>query len=340
VHFRSSLVKLRGFVFVTLLALGHASSARADPDPRGEARAHYERGLVLVENRSYDSALLEFERAYEKSPHFAVLYNIGLCQLALGRPLEAVFALSRYLSEGGAAVPENRRTQIESQIADIESRFAELSITADRSGTRITVDGREIGKTPLDKPVRVPAGVHEVSATLDGVPDVTRRVDLREAERRSIDFAFAPMPAGVPAEALAVSSTSNAPMDPWPPPLLGLDYPEKRERPSTNGPWRTVGFVLAGAGVAAGIGGVAHYAWNRGRHDDWEAEQTSLEQQPPPADYHDRAIANNELAESIDGASAVTVGLFVASGALLAGGVTLVVVDPGRGASVAWSGRW
>jgi hypothetical protein len=36
----------------------------------------------------------------------------------------------------------------------------------------------------------------------------------------------------------------------------------------------------------------------------------------------------------------VTVGLFVASGALLAGGVALVVVDPGSGASVAWSGRW
>ena len=124
------------------------------------------------------------------------------------------------------------------------------------------------------------------------------------------------------------------------PPLLGHDDPGQREQPSASDPWRTVGFVLAGAGVAAGVGGVVHYAWNRGRHADWEAEKTSLEQQPPPVDYHDRAIANNELAESIDNASAVTVGLFVASGALLAGGVTLVVVDPGRGARVAWSGTW
>jgi hypothetical protein len=327
------VVRALQLIVVALLCFGSVASARAEPDPRTVAREHYERGLSLVEQRSFDAALAEFDLAYAKSPHFAVLYNIGLCQVALGRPLPAVDALSRYLSEGGAEVPAERRAQVEVQIAELEARFAELSVTADRPGTTIVVDGREIGQTPLEKPVRLPAGPHEVSATIDGVPTASRRIELGERERRTIDFAFAPAPAAPP----EVPAPEPAHL---PPPLLGLDYPAKRETPEPTQTFRTLGYVLAGAGVAASVGGVVHYAWNRGRHDDWQNEQDALGAQPPPANYHDRAVANNELADSIERASAVTVGLFVASGALIAGGVALVVVDPGGGATVAWRGTW
>jgi len=326
-------VRAHKLLLLVLFVLVPVRTLHADPDPKALARVHYERGLALVENRAYEAALVEFQRAYEKSPHFAVLYNIGLCQMALGHPLEAVEALSKYLREGGAEVAESRRQQVEAQIAELESRFAELSITAERPGTTITVDGREVGRTPLARPVRLPAGVHEISASVEGASTASQRIELRETERRTIDFAFAPVP-------IAVPPAASPEREPLPPALLGLDYPKQREKPAASGPWRTVGYALAGAGVAAGVGGVVHYAWNRGRHDDWAAEQAALTTEPRPLDYRERAIANNELADSIEGASAVTVGLFVASGVLLAGGVTLVVVDPGRGASVAWSGTW
>jgi hypothetical protein len=326
-------VRARWGVFVALLAFGHACTARANGEPRAEARVHYERGLALADERSYAEALVEFEKAYDQSPHYAVLYNIGLCLVALGRPLDAVETFSRYLREGGAEVPEERRTQIQARIAELEARFAELTITADRGGTLVTVDGREIGRTPLERPVRVPAGVHEISATLDGVPVVRRRIELAETERRTIEFAFAPFPIATVAPVLSAPVSS-------PGPLVMPEQAQPRDMPVASDPWRTAGFVLTGAGIAAGVGGLVHYAWNRGRHEDWKAEQARLTAVPPPLDYHERALENNELADSIERASAVTVGLFVASGALVAGGVTLVVVDPGSGATVAWSGTW
>jgi hypothetical protein len=329
------VVRAFQLMVVVLLCVGTVGVARADPEPRAAAREHYERGLTLAENRAYDAALAEFDLAYAKSPHFAVLYNIGLCQVALGRPLPALEALSRYLREGGAEVPSERRAQVEAQIAELESRFAELSVTADRPGTLIAVDGREVGRTPLERPLRLPAGAHEISAATDGALVASRRIDLGEKEQRTVDFAVAS--AAMPNVA---SPAFPASPEHLPPPLLGLDYPSEREEPAASAPWRTAGYVLAGAGIAAGVGGIVHYAWNRGRHDDWQAEQDRLSSEPPPVDYHERAVANNELADSIGHASAVTVGLFVASGALLAGGVALVVVDPGGGATVAWSGTW
>ncbi|HEX6278309.1 MAG TPA: tetratricopeptide repeat protein, partial [Polyangiaceae bacterium] len=218
-------MRVHGFILFAFLASSIAPSAHAEADPRAEARAHYERGIALAERRSYDEALVEFRRAYDQSPHFAVLYNIGLCHLGLDRSTEALDAFRRYLAEGGAEVPPDRRVQVETQIAELESRFAELTITADRPGTVVAIDGKELGRTPLARPIRVPPGAHDISATLDGVPVLNRRIELAAAERRTIDVAFAPatVPAAPPSPASAA------------PPPLALE-PPGREKPDEFGP--------------------------------------------------------------------------------------------------------
>ena len=170
VQIKVRFVRALELLLMSVLVLGTAKSALADDDPRAAARSHYERGLGLVESGAYQAALAEFERAYEKSPHFAVLYNIGLCHVALGRRPEAVAALRTYLEQGGAQIPEERRRSVEAQIAELEARFAEISISSDRPGTAISVDGREVGRTPLAKPIRLPAGAHEISAVAEGAP--------------------------------------------------------------------------------------------------------------------------------------------------------------------------
>lgn len=324
-------MRIESLLVVSLLALA-TTTARADDDPKAEARTHYERGLDLASSGAYQAAQAEFREAYEKSPHFAVLYNLGLCEVALGHPLEAVDALSKYLREGGDQVPPARRGQVEAQIAELEARIAELSVTSDRPGARVTVDGRDVGRTPLAAPVRLNAGTHEVSATLDGTPAVSRTVEVREAERRTIDFTLAVPLVAAPATAPAEAN--------GPPHLFGLDPPRKREEPKPSGTFRTVGYVLAGVGVAVGGVGIAHYVWNTGRKSDWQTEHDALKKGYKTPDYYERAVANNEQAASIESAGKVTVGLFIASGALIAGGVTLIVTDPGSGATVAYGGTW
>ena len=335
VHTKWCLVRALRLLLLLALALGSVGTARASDDARAAARSHFERGNELAGNGAYEAALAEFRQAYETSPHFAVLYNVGLCHVALGRPVEAIEVFRKYLAEGRSEVPAARRDEIEAKIATLESRLAELTITADRPGARVLVDGRDIGQTPLAGPVRLGAGKHDVSASIEGAPTASRTVELRETERRTVDFTFAlPSTGPTPGSAPIPVPSAKAPpfLDPSPPP--------KRADASESGPYRTLGYALAGAGAVVGGGALAHYFWNQGRHDDWEAEHARLRNGPTAPGYYDRVVANNERAASIERASAVTVGLSVASGALLAGGVTLVVVDSGSGASVAWSGRW
>jgi len=369
-------VRIVGSSLVFALVLGAAAPARADEEPWQAARAHYEQGVDLANRGEYRSALEAFEAAYSASPHFAVLYNIGQAQVALGRARKAIEALSRYLLDGKEQIPASRRQQVERQIAQLEAQFVDLSVTTEPEGAEVTVDGRDVGRTPLSGPVRLAAGTHVVGATRPGTVPASRVVTLAEGERQSLTLALPPSPLGTlslqcwelgaqpfldgePVE--AAKAAAGVPVGPgrhrvafaglgkrWPeqnvevpfgvraavfcgssPPGTRETAPSPNRHPQAQSSFPT-GHVLLGAGVAVGIATVLHYAWNAGRNTDWQVAQTRIETGPSDG-RRERQIENNALADSIDRASVVTVGLGVASGALVTGGIAWLLLEGHEG---------
>jgi hypothetical protein len=367
---------------VALLVLVAATGGHADPEHRQSAGEHFARGLELANAGGYESALREFNDAYAISPHFAVLYNIGQAQLALGHLLEAIEALSHYLQEGEDQIAPQRRAQVEAQIAQLRSRLAELSVISDRLGARIIVDGREVGRTPLRDPVRLVAGTHTVSAGVEGGAAVSRIVTLGEGERKELKLELASPPMavssagptgilaircddpalqvtvdgasvdrerftrGVPVatgphrirlaspgrrsseQTLEVPSGTNAMVFCGAQPLAGSEA-ETFAQPGRSTVVPALGYVLGGTGVVLGGVALIQYAWNKRRFDDWRATQAELNQTPSTAEHRVRQLDNNDLADSIERASRVTVGLAVVGEVLLTTGVVLVLL--GRG---------
>jgi hypothetical protein len=201
-------VRWQRVVLSILFWVGGATTAGAD-EARDAAGAHYARGLGLANAGGYEGALAEFNAAYTISPQFAVLYNIGQAQLALNRPTQAIEVLTRYLSEGKDRVPEPRRQMVEGQLAWLRARLAALSITTDRPGAHISVDGRDVGVTPFADPVRLDAGTHTVSAKVDGIPVLIRIVALRAAERQQLHLDL-PAPSSRAAAAAAREAVAKA----------------------------------------------------------------------------------------------------------------------------------
>ena len=188
--------------------LGAGQTAAADK-ARAEAGAHYAHGLELAKSGAYEGALQEFNAAYTISPQFAVLYNIGQAQVALEHPTQAIEALGKYLSEGKERIPEARRQKVQAQMASLSSRLAALSITTDRSGVYISIDGRDVGVTPLADPVRVDAGTHTISVKMDGIPVLFRVAILRAAERQTLQLEV-PAPSSKAATAAAREAVAKA----------------------------------------------------------------------------------------------------------------------------------
>ena len=188
--------------------LGLARFASAD-EARDAAGAHYARGIALARNGGYEAALQEFNAAYALSPEFSVLYNLGQAQMALDRPTEAIELFTRYLAEGKERIPDARRQRVEELMTSLRSRLATLSITTDRPSARIDVDGRDVGATPLDQPIRVDAGTHTILAKVEGIPVLIRVVVLREAEHQALDLEL-PAPSSKAAAAAAREAVAKA----------------------------------------------------------------------------------------------------------------------------------
>lgn len=291
------------------------------------ARQHYGRGIELAAQGNYSQALQEFQEAYRIRPHFAVLYNIGQAYIALQQPIDAIATLEQYQREGKDRIAVERIQETNAQIAAEKALIAEIGLTARPTGASIVIDGKEVGKAPLEAPMRVAAGKHALSVrTADGT-EVVRDIVARGGERLILTIE-------VPSSVVKISNPrhdSNAQGSNLLQANLVTGVPKQPDAAAGSSiRVKTLGYVLGSVGAALGAGAFGHYLWNRNRYEQWRNTHTELASNQQAPDYVGRQTQNNELAGSIQNASRVTVGLAVAGGIFLVSGVTLVVVDRGK----------
>jgi hypothetical protein len=166
-----------------------AAAKKAPPTEAelAEARRHYERGLQLYTNGDYEGALAEIERAYQLAPSFKIFLTLGRIYKQLNNYAAALNAFQRYLDEGGADVPDERRVEVDAEIKQLAARVATIEIKT-REGATIAIDDVPVGKAPLAKGVVVNPGRRRVSATLDGYAPAFTVVTVVGSDARAVDL--------------------------------------------------------------------------------------------------------------------------------------------------------
>lgn len=176
--------------------LGLVSPALADgkgqapPDSAevDEARQRFQRGVDLFKEGSFDAALAEFNKAYDLAPNYRILYNIAQTQQERHDYVAALQFLERYLAEGGADVPSDRRDQVGRDITALHGRVAHLTITSDIAGAEVLVDGASSGLTPLSDAILVSAGVRQIQLRKPGYEAATRSLTIAGGEAARAEF--------------------------------------------------------------------------------------------------------------------------------------------------------
>jgi hypothetical protein len=153
-------------------------STAASTDAVERARAYYERGLQLFNEENYDAALFEFERAYELAPSYKILYNMGRIQRQQNNYAAAIRSYERYLREGGANVPADRRTEVERELTILRPRVAEVTVKVNIDDADVyaddipvctaTIESTCVGRSPLRAPIIVNSGRHKITASKTG----------------------------------------------------------------------------------------------------------------------------------------------------------------------------
>lgn len=231
---RVAFVALSAMPAIALPVTLCGSPAVAHADAATEASEHFQRGVEFSKDGDFEAALVEFKRAYELSPNYRVLYNLGQTSRELRDYAGALKSFQQYLKEGGNDVA--KRDKVEAWVEELKGKVAKVSVNVNVPGAEITVDDVSVGRSPLKEPVVVNAGKRKVSATLSGYTPMQRYVDLAGTDSKSVDIELAPIG----------STSGGGDKD------KGGGEPPPPPKKASPAPW----IALAGTGVAGILTGV------------------------------------------------------------------------------------
>jgi hypothetical protein len=148
--------------------------ALGQPDAKAQAEAKLAEMARLLQKKAYQEALAPLREALALFPSPKLHFNFGMIYKQLGRPVDALESLERYLGE--TEKPE-RGAEARSAIRDLKRLVGTLRIRCDTPGAEIAVDGEVKGAFPLDtleKTVYLAPGSHELLVGKPGTPGVHR----------------------------------------------------------------------------------------------------------------------------------------------------------------------
>jgi hypothetical protein len=127
-----------------------------------QARMHFNKGNALVKIGAWDPALAEFLASFELNPQARRPKENGAkCLLELHRFDESMDLYESVLRDFPTKLEPDERQTIVSNLARLEGFVGLIAIDAP-AGAQISIDGRERGTAPLERPIRVSAGTHVI----------------------------------------------------------------------------------------------------------------------------------------------------------------------------------
>jgi len=166
-----------------------STSARAQSaDPtRAEAGERFDRALRLVNAGDLSGSLAEFQRAYALVPSSVLLYNIGLVQAAMHRPVASVKALTSALDHAETLNPDEvvRARRILQEQTEI---IGQVAVTTNVKEGVVEIDNVEAAKLPLAGPLDVSAGPHVVGIVSPGYAPSRHEVTVAGHQHVDVDL--------------------------------------------------------------------------------------------------------------------------------------------------------
>lgn len=311
------------------IATAPFASALAGPaEDKATARDLAKEGIAAEQKGDCATAIDRLERAeslFHAPPH---LQFLARCYTKVGRLVDATETWRKLTLEPlpGNAPPAFKEAVVEAntELPKLEPRLAHLTVKTSQKyeGFVAEIDGKAWPNAALDVARVIDPGKHVVRARAAGFKTTDQTVDLSEgkAEVITVTLEAGGDPIGVPplASSSTASSTSAVPMTTASPTTSTGDHPP-------SGSLRTVGYVTAGVGAAALIGGAVTGLLATSKFNKLASDCP---------DRRNCAISDlDQRTKSVQTLSTTTNILLIGGGVLAAVGITMVLLAPSRRSS-------
>lgn len=190
---------------------GNKNSATGANTATGEvvisenARAHFRAGVNLLQDPDgarYDEAYQQFVIAYEDSPSWKILSNLGLAAMKLERDGEAIEAFETYMKEAADQLSADEKAQITRDLETLHASAVSVSIRTNPGGARL-IDERTTTRGVMINEYQLPpsgelvlklrSGRHKLTTRLTGHEDVIWEVQLTPGAAQAHTFTLTPL---------------------------------------------------------------------------------------------------------------------------------------------------
>ncbi len=295
-----------------------AHNAAAQATSVATARQLAISGIDAVEAGNCDKGVPLLERA-EQLHHASVhLQYLARCRAKSGKLVAATEMWRRIIRdgapEGASPAVVAALTEAQSELDKALPRLASTTVrtTQDYPGLSLTIDGTKLPADMVGTRQILDPGDHELVVTAAGFQNWARRWTLAEGGTAELVVDLTPLPEG------AIPPTEGLP----------ARDEQKRESSSFLGP---AGWITASVGAASLIAGTVTVFARDNRKAELAAQCPGGNCQAPP---HTQSEIDSKTGTIHDLTAASNVLLW-GGGALLAGGVTLIVIDAANGKKAA-----
>jgi PEGA domain len=218
---RSFVSLFSGLAALLVIAVTSPGSAEAQTaKEKARASALLKEGAALLGDKEYEEALGKFEAAYAVVPSPKILFNVGLANEGLARPVRALRAFNEYLA-GATSDTAQRRKEATDHIVVLKTKVALVMIQADVDGAHVSIDGEDSGTTPLSNAIAVEPGNHQIvvqastgkpwTKAVKALAGSTLRLEATVKEAPTPAVAAAPAIGSSPVPTIANSPNSTNP---------------------------------------------------------------------------------------------------------------------------------
>lgn len=289
-------------MIVAVAALSVPRPAAAQATDRVLAEAMFREGRELMDQNKVAEACAKFAESYRLDRALGTLVNLALCHEKDGKTATAWAEFTDAAAEA-AAEKDDREAFARRHVAALEAELPRLqlavaSATEALPTLEIKLDGHAIGKAAWSTPLPIDPGDHELTATADDKSSFRAKIAI---------------PKGAGVTNAHVPALTDAPK-----PIVVQSIAPPPEPIAQGGTQRLLGYIVGGVGVAGLAVGLGFGASALSLKGDRDARCNGGFCDPEGLDKDKSAR---------DAATISTIGV-IAGGALLAGGVALVLTAP------------
>lgn len=296
-------------ILLSLIFSCHAFAADKE-----KAKKHFVSGKALMKVDNFDGASEQFKKSIVQYPTKNALFNLAQCYRVLNRFGDAVQALDRLKKEFDGSLNREMKKAIDEIYEDIEKRGAKLEVQVNQADAKVMVDGREVGTSPVKKPLLLSPGKHRINVSLNGYETATSEVTLVSKKKTALTFDLK-------------AQEENGPTEPETEPVEPVMLEPKVVEPSVDqktGLRRLSAFSWTGIGATVVTGVVAGVLW--GRTSSKAKEHNDLAEANSASDTPNLK-RENELADDVKQFNAAAIALTATAGAFLAATTVFLIVD-------------